>query len=476
MFIHVGTSDIEEEGGRRRRRPGCAFHPSVNHQNPTHPTQSSKHSKNKPVFWARKATRVSKREEARTSIPRGKAPTIVSMAASNQEDVNNLMDLRSRNASPIDNFQSGQQAPVDGAFPVPQSHIQQIFISESEGGAGHSDEDPHAREITANTRTSYAALVLEKIGNLNRASYATTADLLEEFFNLRLHLRATTKPDDTMLALWLLNAVKSTHPSLYGKHMTDLKPPPEAVLSDLNKLQEAEKADPRLAKARKYADQTKEERSDGNPESFGRSSEKHTCVWCQKKHGGRVCFWVFPEALPDDWYGRDRFLRNINAWLATDKGRTARERALNRRRGATGSNGKKDVVTRDDICWSTSNEHTIFNDLKWFFDIDMVDEGTVTGLGGYKGKGTVRFNVVDPGDPSKRVSWTQRDVRYDPFFPVNSLSAGHCREHGYEYDWNKCAIVKVDTGISAASIVWKNKRPFLDTPSVELSVTQAPCF
>lgn len=396
-------------------------------------------------------------------------------------DEDNLIDLRSRSQSPIDSSESKQQAPVAGVSQAPQPQIQKTSLSESDGDASHSDGGPRSLETTTDTTdtcSSFPDLVLERIENLDSASHATTSDLLEEFSNIRQYLRATTKLDDTMLAAWLLNSIKLTHPALYEEHMAGVTPSLTTVLPDFNKLQEAERGGSSLASTAED-DYKKGDMSNKKPESVGKRPQIPTCAWCQKKHGGRVCFWVFPEALPDDWYNRDRFLLSVNAWLATDEGKAAREKAFSQNQGVKDWNGKKGNITRDDICWSTNNEYTVFNNLKWFVDIDMADERTLTGLGGCissKGKGTVRFHVVDPTDPSKRVPWTQRGARYNPCLPINFLSAGHCRENGYDYDGSKCAIVKVDTGVGAAAIVWKKKRPFLDTPSVELSVPQAPCF
>ncbi|MBE3042937.1 hypothetical protein IMZ48_10275 [Candidatus Bathyarchaeota archaeon] len=109
---------------------------------------------------------------------------------------------------------------------------------------GHDlDGDPRAlyQAIGFARGGLYTPEALRKIGCLDRASYAGTRDLLEDFHSLRIYIAGRFDIDEGMLALWLLNSLKSTHKHLFRKNaLGGPKPCLERVLRDLERVCSAE--------------------------------------------------------------------------------------------------------------------------------------------------------------------------------------------------------------------------------------------
>ena len=111
------------------------------------------------------------------------------------------------------------------------------------------DGDPHALwkaigRIIGAIHAPEAADFLTRIGNLNRAEYASMYELLGDFFHLRERLETFTELDDAVCALWLLNSIRHTHGVWYTKHMhifAKSKPRFSAVLEDINSIAMSEK-------------------------------------------------------------------------------------------------------------------------------------------------------------------------------------------------------------------------------------------
>lgn len=66
--------------------------------------------------------------------------------------------------------------------------------------------------------------VPDQDNNPDRESFGNTGAMLAKFFEFEDRLETIMKLDDTILAIWLLNAIKYMHESLYTTHVAHSKP------------------------------------------------------------------------------------------------------------------------------------------------------------------------------------------------------------------------------------------------------------
>ena len=194
-----------------------------------------------------------------------------------------------------------------------------------------SDKDPHnlwtAIEKTIGILYAGNALpAILKIGTLNRGSYNSTTAMLKDFSFLRKRIQPFIPLDDRLLASWLLLAIRTTHEHLYTKH-SNAAPVLEAVLDDLNQLQTSELSDYALVFQQSHKTRSTIET---NHQSKGRRNALSSqCMWCERRHRGDICYWIYPEALPMTWPRRGAFLKDIYDWQASDEGKRLIEKARN---------------------------------------------------------------------------------------------------------------------------------------------------